>query len=188
MSTILNALTHTLCLHRSGSGTKIAESRHKLEGTYVYFQGEPIEISHISNTEGFHYHKMDGRSYRFPFDAPCGDDAIQVFNLDSGIYMCNGVPVEIMRRVNKTYKKSFYPDAYTYLCLDSSEGAMRQFHRDFSYFSLLNLKRQTIYTYKNHIFYWRKSVGRILPDKTLDVNRLFTNEVREALENGTIKI
>lgn len=186
MSTILDALANTLCLHMSGTSMKVSESRHKLEGTFVYFQGVPIRLDLIHGGDGFRYSQKDGRSFAYTLDHPIGVDSIKPFDLESGVYIISGVPIEITRKVKKIYKKSFSPDAYIFDCLDPM--ALDKFHSHFTYFCLFGLKRQTIYQYKDKIYYGRKAIGSINPDKTLKVSSLFTNEVQEAIWNGTIKI
>jgi len=182
--TLIYALGRSLSLNQSQSSTVFQESRHKLANTYINYQGDIVHVNEF-NSEGMRYTVPTGKTFYANFDSPCLEDGIQFLNIESGIYIINNIPVKVVRRVLKSYKKSFCPEAYSIgpFLVDDAEA----FFNYFSYYNLFNKKRETIYRYKNSIYYGTTVIGQIEQSRITPI-AFYEMEIDEALQSGTIKI
>lgn len=181
MARLLDTLAETLSLNNTSlsDNAKIQECRHKLEHTYVLVDEKCMWLPSIGELLVMQDSYGNIRESNLFHD---NTSKIELINIDSGVYIQNGIPFQVMRRPKKFYKKSFFSDAY--LINDLSED----YAHPFDYFSIHKLRRESLYRNGKFIFYWNFRVAQILENGLLKMTPIFEQDIKEAIERGTIKV
>jgi|SRR5687768_1180834 len=184
--TVLDSLAETLHLNHPALSTqfKLGECRHKLEGTFIFFDKELIQVVTLNNN-GLEFTKEGDNSSGFiglGIRLPQGSK-FSLFNMDSGVYRFNGVPICFTRRAKKQYKKSFYPEAYN---ITSPSGDWGE-NTHLNFYQLPKMQELTFYRYGDSIYYRSFCIADVFKGK-LRVAGAFKNEIENAIRYGIITI
>lgn len=170
-----------LSLNNCGLSTQtiIHECQHKLDGTYVFLNGEPIRIRHI-DSGGISYEPEDNNIRTIPESVYEDDFEVKTFVPETGAYITPKWSLMMTKRVKKFYKKSFFPDAYHFSMLAPTND-------DVNFFTLMRTQPQSIYIAGSYLYYIGHRIGEI-NGRTINVYPLYYNDVKEAIKRGSFKV